>query len=150
MYWIWILISEAVGGLSGFLSRNGMKAYNQSAVKPSLSPPPVVFPIVWGLLYALMGISAARITLQPPSKTRSTGLNLFIVQLILNFFWSLLFFNAQAYGLSLLWLILLWITVLAMVIIFLKVDKAAGLLQIPYLLWLSFAVYLNYSVWQLN
>lgn len=72
------------------------------------------------------------------------------MQLIINFFWSPIFFNAQAYGLALLWLLVLWGLVLAMILAFRKTDKKAALLQIPYLLWLTFAVYLNWGVWQLN
>lgn len=145
-YVFWILIAEAVGGLSGLLSREGIKLFNATAAQPPLSPPQWVFPVVWAGLYALMGISAARIAM---TETRS-GLNLFAAQLIVNFFWSLLFFNAQAYGFAALWLALLWVLVLLMILAFRKADKIAALLQIPYLIWLSFALYLNIGVWYLN
>lgn len=75
---------------------------------------------------------------------------MFIVQLVVNFFWSLIFFNLQAYGLALLWLVLLWVLVLGMIVLFFRVDPAAGLLQIPYLLWVTFAAVLNFAVWRLN
>ena len=149
-YILWVGTAEAVGALSGWLSREGNKLYQQTAVKPSLSPPGMVFPIVWGVLYALMGICAARIYLAPPSSTRSRGLNLYIAQLVVNFFWSLIFFNLQAYGPAFLWLVLLWVLVLAMILTFRKIDPLAALLQIPYLLWLTFAAYLNWGTWQLN
>ena len=97
-----------------------------------------------------MGIGAARVSMAPDLANRQRGLNLFIVQLIINFFWSLIFFNAQAYGFAFLWLLLLWILVLWMIISFNKVDPVAALLQIPYLLWLTFAAYLSYGVWKLN
>lgn len=147
---IWIGITEAVGGLSGWLTRNGNKLYEQTAIKPKLSPPGIVFPIVWGILYALMGFGAARIYLSAPSPLRSRGLNLYVAQLVVNFFWSLIFFNAQAYGFAFLWLVLLWVLVLAMILTFRKTDPLAGLLQIPYLLWITFAAYLNWGTWQLN
>lgn len=143
-------IALAVGGLSGLLSMEGMKLYTETALKPPLTPPGWLFSVVWTILYALMGISAARIWLAPESKDRSKGLNLYVVQLIVNFFWSLLFFNAQAYGLAALWLILLWVLVLLMIMEFSKVDKLAAWLQIPYLIWLTFAAYLNLGVWFLN
>ena len=143
-------IALAVGSLSGILSMDGMKLYAESALKPPLTPPGWVFSVVWTILYALMGISSARIWLTPEGKERSKGLNLYVVQLIVNFFWSLLFFNAQAYGLAALWLILLWVLVLLMIIEFSKVDKLAAWLQIPYLVWLTFAAYLNLGVWFLN
>lgn len=143
-------MAEGVGALSGWLSRNGTKIYSQTIVKPPLSPPAVVFPIVWTILYALMGISAARIWLSAPSPQRSRGLNLFIVQLVLNFFWSLIFFNAQAFGFALVWLLALWITVGWMILEFRKTDPPAAWLQIPYFLWLTFAAWLNYGVLRLN
>ncbi len=149
-YVIGILLTEAVGGLSAFLTREGSQLFNETAVQPPLSPPAIVFPIVWGILYALMGISAARIYTATPSRSRNLGLNLYIAQLVMNFFWSLIFFNAQAYGLAFWWLIVLWGLVLGMILVFWKTDPLAAILQIPYLLWLTFAAYLNLGVWRLN
>lgn len=149
-YLLWILLAEAVGALSGWLTREGTQIYAQTILKPPLSPPGWIFPVVWTLLYALMGIGAARIYLAPPSKIRSLGLNLFITQLVVNFFWSPVFFNLQAFGFAFFWLLLLWGLVLWMILAFRKVDPAAAKLQIPYLLWLTFAAYLNFGVWYLN
>ena len=149
-YALGILLAETVGALSGWLSRDGMKAYESAIIQPPLSPPAWLFPIVWTILYALMGIGAARVYGAPISPERSKGMNLFVVQLIVNFFWSLIFFNAQAYGFALIWLLLLWTLVLWMIVEFSKVDKLAALIQIPYLLWLAFAAYLNWGVWNLN
>jgi len=127
-----------------------MQVYAQTILQPPLSPPGWVFPVVWTVLYALMGISAARIYLVPASKERSLGLNLFITQLVVNFFWSPVFFNLQAFGFAFLWLLLLWILVLWMILSFRETDGLAAALQIPYLLWLTFAAYLNLGVWYLN
>ena len=149
-YLFWILLSEAVGALSGWLTREGTDVYAQTIVQPPLSPPGWVFPLVWAILYALMGIGAARIYLTPPSKARSLGLNLFVAQLVVNFFWSPIFFNLQAFGFAFLWLLLLWTLVLWMILTFRKVDPLAAKMQIPYFLWLSFAAYLNLGVWYLN
>ena len=149
-YLFWILAAEAVGGLSGWLTREGSKIYQQTVVQPPLSPPGWVFPVVWSILYALMGISAARIYRNPPSRERSCGLNLFIAQLVVNFFWSPIFFNLQAFGLAFFWLLMLWGLVLWMILTFRKTDLSAAKLQIPYLLWLTFAAYLNLGVWYLN
>lgn len=149
-YAAWILLAEGIGALSGWLSRDGMKLYSQTVVQPPLSPPMILFPIVWGLLYALMGIGAARVWLTAPSPDRSRGINLFLSQLIFNFFWSLIFFNAAAYGFALLWLMVLWILVLLMILAFNRTDPLGAWLQIPYLLWLTFAAYLNFGVWRLN
>lgn len=149
-YAFFVALSEAVGIFSGLFSREGTALYAQMASKPPLAPPGWVFPVVWTVLYGLMGISAARIWSAPKSQARSRGLNLFIAQLIINFFWSPIFFNARAYGLALAWLLLLWVLVGLMISQFRKVDNTAALLQIPYLLWLTFAAYLNWAVWQLN
>ncbi len=150
VYAAWIGIAEAVGALSGWLSRNGMKMYSQTVTQPPLSPPMWLFPVVWGILYALMGIGAARIWLTDDSPERKRGLNLFVTQLVVNFFWSLIFFNLQAYGFALAWLVVLWVLVAWMIWTFLKTDRLAAWLQLPYLIWLTFAIYLNAAVWVLN
>lgn len=149
-YLFWVGVAELIGVLSGFLSRNAVISFGLTVIQPTLSPPAVVFPVVWTVLYGLMGISAAIVWLSPDSVLRRRGLNLFIAQLIVNFFWSLIFFNAGAYGAALVWLVILWILVLWMIISFWQVDRGAALLQIPYLIWLTFAAYLNYGVWKLN
>lgn len=150
LYAFWILLTEAVGALSGWLTRKGVRTYQETIVQPPLSPPGMVFPIVWGILFALMGVGAARIYASPPSAARSRSLRLFGVQLTFNFFWSILFFNLQLFGLAFLWLIALWGLILWMIRAFRKVDPLAALLQIPYLLWVTFAGYLNAGVWFLN
>lgn len=150
VYTFWIALCEIVGILSGLLSREGMRIYRETAIKPPLTPPGWLFGVVWTALYALMGISAARIRLAPPSGDSRRGMNLFIGQLVVNFFWSPIFFNARAYGFALLWLLLLWVLVLGIIGRFRKVDKFAAALQLPYLLWLTFAAYLNWGVWRLN
>ena len=139
-----------MGALSGWLTRAATAAYSMSILKPPLSPPGWVFPVVWTILFALMGFGAARIYLSAPSADRSLGLNLFIAQLAVNFLWSPIFFNRQAYGLAFFWLLLLLGLVLAMTLVFRKTDPVAAKLQIPYLLWLTFAAYLNLGVWYLN
>ena len=150
VYLVWILIAEAVGLLSGLLSMDGAREFGQTIAQPPLSPPAAVFPVVWSILYGLMGVSAARIWMTGDSPMRSRGLNLFVAQLVVNFFWSLIFFNLQAYGFAFFWLLLLWVLVVWMILTFRKVDSLAAWLQIPYLLWLTFAAYLSAGVWYLN
>ena len=149
-YAFWIALAEAIGAFSGWLTRKSVKIYNAAVKQPPLSPPSIVFPIVWGILFILMGMGAARIYLSPASKARSRSLLLFLVQLAFNFFWSIIFFNLQAFGFAFLWLIALWILILLMILSFREVDQPAAWLQIPYLLWVSFAAYLNFGVWLLN
>ena len=149
-YAFWIALAEAVGAFSGWLTRKSVKIYNAAVKQPPLSPPSIVFPIVWGILFILMGMGAARIYLSPASKARSRSLLLFLVQLAFNFFWSIIFFNLQAFGFAFLWLIVLWVLILLMILSFREVDQPAAWLQIPYLLWVTFAAYLNLGVWLLN
>lgn len=137
-----------VRALAGFLIRDSMETY-ASLNQPPLSPPGKVFPIVWGLLYLLMGIGAARVFLTGKNGRRF-ALALYGVQLFFNFCWSLIFFNARMYLAAFLWLIVLWALIAMMAYAFWKLDRPAGLLQIPYLLWVAFAGYLNCAVWLLN
>lgn len=149
-YAFWIIFTEAVGAFSGWLTRRGTQSYSTTIVQPPLAPPSLVFPIVWSILFALMGIGAARIDLAPPSTARSRSLLLFLIQLFLNFFWSIIFFNFRNFGFAFIWLLALWVLILLMILSFCKVDRLAAWLQIPYLLWVSFAAYLNFGVWNLN
>ena len=136
--------------LAGLLTRQSTALYSEWITKPALAPPAWLFPVVWTALYALMGIGGARVSLAPESRERSRALNLFVAQLIVNFFWSLIFFNAQVFGFAFLWLLLLWILIIWMIFGFWKVDRLSALLQIPYFIWVTFAAYLNYGVWKLN
>lgn len=149
-YVFWIVLAELVGGLSGWLTRGGAALYKETIRKPPLSPPGAVFPIVWAALFALMGVGAARVAMAPASRTRSQGVRIFLLQLAFNFFWSVLFFNFQRFGLALLWLIALWLLIVRMILLFRKTDRLAARLQLPYLLWVAFAAYLNLGVWVLN
>ncbi len=144
-----ILLSEAVGALAGLLTREGTAEF-ASLPKSALTPPAIVFPIVWVILYALMGFAAARVYLSPDSAARSGGLAFFTFQLIVNFFWSIFFFNRQAYGLSLVWILLLLALLFIKLLFYWRVDRVAALSQLPYLFWGAFATYLTYTVWQLN
>ena len=148
-YGIFIGLTLAVGMLSGFLTREGM-AQVSKLPQSVLTPPSWVFPVVWSILYTLMAIGAAKIWMSPESEERSRGLWLYLFQLIFNFFWSLFYFNMQAFGFSLLWLIALWILILLMILSWRKTDKLAAWLQIPYLIWVAFAGYQNFVMWRLN
>lgn len=147
---LWILAAEAVGALSGFLTRDGAQLYRDTLEKPPLSPPGIVLPIVWSILYLLMGVSAARIARAGPSTARAKGLARFFAQLAFNFFWSILFFNLQNYALALGWLVVLFALILWMILAFAGADRTAALLQLPCLLWVAFAGYLNLGVLLLN
>lgn len=141
-------ISVGTGRLSGFLSMISNNTFDVIQ-KPPLTPPAFVFPIVWLILYLLMGLSAYLIY-KTDSPIKKKALTIYGVSLALNFVWPFLFFVFQAFLLSFIWLIVLWATVLYMILEFFKINTAAALLQIPYLLWLSFAAYLNFAIYLLN
>lgn len=143
-----IAFSLAVGGLSGFLVRNDFARY-QDLHQPAFSPPGWVFPLVWTILYILMGISAYIIS-RTRNSMREPALFLYVVQLIVNFLWSPLFFGAGWYLFAFFWLLFLIYLAAAMVYDFYKIQPLAAYLQIPYLLWLVFAAYLNLGIWMLN
>ena len=132
------------GAVSGFLTRSAMQQYGQLN-QPPLSPPSAVFPVVWTTLFLLMGISAYLVTMK-----RFDLPAVYWIQLIVNFIWPLIFFNLSIYGIALAWLILLIILVIYMIFQFHDITPAAGWLQVPYLLWLIFAGYLNAGIWLLN
>lgn len=145
---IFVAIPLAVGTIAGLLIRGSLPLY-ASVQKPALAPPAWLFPIVWTLLYALMGFSSYLI-FQSDSPEKTKALAIYALQLTVNFIWPLIFFNAQNFLLAFVILLLLWLLVLIMIFCFYKIDPLAASLQIPYLLWLTFAVYLNLSVYLMN
>ena len=144
IYLISIVSTLLVGVIAGLLSMNNMGIYS-FINSPPLSPPSWLFPIVWSILYTLMGISLAIYY----TKTSSVP-GIYIFQLLINFIWPLIFFNLQAYFLSFIILLLLIVLVINMIREFYKVSKLAAFLQIPYLIWLLFAAYLNFAIYLLN
>ena len=147
-YIVFISVSVLTGLFSALLTRNNMNIYD-TINTPPLSPPGFLFPFVWTILYILMGVSAARVYTANKNKW-SVSLTVWSIQLAVNFFWSILFFNFQAFLLSFIWLVLLLILIMTMIILFYKADKTAGLIQIPYFLWVTFAGYLNFAIYLLN
>ncbi len=143
-----LLLPLAVGGLSAFFTADSMEVY-QILRQPPLSPPGWIFPIVWTILYLLMGVAAYLVWVRD-STGRNGALLFYGLQLAFNFVWTVIFFNLQNYGLALLWILILWVLILITTIRFFRETKAAGWLMIPYLLWVSFAAYLNAGVWLLN
>lgn len=150
-YLFFILFTLAVGGLSALLTMGNMDIYDKITT-PTFAPPAVVFPIAWGILYVLMGISASMIYLKGKEDDISvlSPLFLYYLQLTVNFFWSIIFFNMQNFLFSLIWLLLLLVLVVVQTRSFYRISKLAAYLQIPYILWLVFAAVLNYSIFILN
>lgn len=150
-YIISIAIALGIGGLSAFLIRDNLYLY---AVinKPAFSPPAFLFPIVWTILYIFMGISSARIWLQRDNYSYEVmdSLLTYALQLILNFFWPIIFFNMRTFLFSFIWIVVLWTSILKMIFKFSVLDKTAACLNIPYVLWVTFAGYLNFMIYLLN
>lgn len=150
-YIVSAIIALAIGGFSALLTMNNMDI-EAKFIMPPLSPPGAVFPIVWSILYILMGIASALVYVnryKNPEGAKS-ALTVYAVSLIFNFFWSIIFFNFNAFLASFIWLVILWILILACIIKFYPFSKAASLLMVPYLLWVSFAGYLNLFIYILN
>ena len=145
-----LAIPLAVGALSAGLSGGGMESY-MALSKPALSPPGWVFPVVWTILYLMMGAASYLVLTSGGEETAvRTALLVYLVQLAVNFFWPILFFRQEQYLSAFVWLVLLWLLVLCTTLLFAGISKKAGWLMVPYLLWVTFAGYLNLSFYLLN
>lgn len=141
-------ITLGAGIFAGLLSMDSVPTY-QLINKPSFSPPPWVFMVVWPILYILLGISLYLIFISE-SEYKKKALRAFTVQLALNFVWPLIFFNLMSFWLAFIVIILLWVSILVMIYFFNKVRPLAAKLQIPYVLWVTFAAVLNLAVAIMN
>ncbi len=145
-----LAIPLATGLLSSFISRNSMDVFQQLN-KPPLSPPGILFPIVWTILYLLMGFASYLvITSENSTKQIRQALIPYSLQLIVNFWWSIFFFNFGWYFFSFLWLLLLWVLIFFTTQEFYEIKPISGYLLIPYFLWVTFAGYLNFGIFLLN
>ena len=145
-----ILIPLAVGGVSSFATSSSIKTWFVTLKKPSFNPPNYLFAPVWTVLYILMGVSLYLIWQSPSGDSRSNALIVFGIQLFLNFAWSFVFFYFRKITWALLDIMLLWIAIVIMILLFFWIDPVAAYLQIPYLLWVSFATALNGAIRKLN
>ncbi|MDD3347813.1 TspO/MBR family protein [Oscillibacter sp.] len=145
-----ILLPVATGAVAGGLTRGSMETF-RNLNQPPLSPPGWLFPVVWTILYVLMGLASyLAITSDAPQEQITAALKIYGLQLAVNFFWSLLFFNLGRYCLAFFWLLLLWVLISINLAQFRAVTPKAAWLLVPYLGWVSFAGYLNLSICLLN
>ena len=145
-----ILIPLAVGGVSALLTSSAMQTF-ESLDQPPLSPPGWLFPIVWTILFLLMGIASYLVvTSDAPQPERRRALRVYAIQLAFNFLWSIVFFNLGWYLFAFVWLLALLGLILLNGVLFFRIRKAAGYLLLPYLLWCTFAAYLNMGIYLLN
>ena len=150
-YIISVAIALGVGALSALFTRNNMDIYSEVATPP-LSPPAILFPLVWTFLYILMGISAAAIYTSRSASVsqRKRTLYTYAASLVVNFFWSIIFFNMRAFAFAFVWLLLLLYLIIKTILQYREIEPTAAYLQIPYALWVAFAGYLNFGIWYLN
>lgn len=144
-----VLIPLLVGGLSALITMGSMENFS-SLNKPPLSPPGWLFPVVWTILFVLMGIASYIVLERGSFSETRTALFFYGVQLFFNFFWSIFFFNFELYYFSFLWLLALWVLIIITAVLFFRISKPAGYLMIPYILWVTFAGYLNLGIAILN
>ncbi len=146
-----IAIPMAVGALSAFLTKNNMDIYDELIV-PNIAPPGWLFPIVWSILFILMGVSSGLIYLHKKNDEiiARRALTNYAITLVLNFAWSIIFFNINAFLLAFVWLLLLLYFIIRTIIDYHKINKPAAYLQIPYALWVAFAGYLTFYIWLMN
>ena len=147
VYIVSILIPLIIGGIVAWITSGQMDAF-ENLNQPALSPPGILFPIVWSILYILMGVSYA--ILKTNDLVDDKVNRIYYLQLLVNALWSIIFFNLQWRLFAFFWLLLLIGLVIAMIVIFYNKKKIAGLLQIPYLAWCTFAAYLNMAIYILN
>ncbi len=147
---IFVIATELVGALSGILAGRSFAFYKE-LTQPPFAPPGWVFPVVWTVLYALMGISAYLVYAAEASPTKKgAAYIIYAAQLFVNFLWSIVFFRFRLLGLSVAVILLLLVLIVFMLLIFRKIRPLAALINIPYLLWVLFASYLNIGVLVLN
>lgn len=147
---ITILIPLLVGGISAALSAKGMASYGTMA-KPPLSPPSWAFSVAWTILYVMMGLATYFVAVSEADlHTKTIALTIYGIQLVMNFMWSLIFFNWDAYLIAFVWLMIMWCLVIICAIKFYPISKMACALMIPYILWLTFAAYLNMGAYVLS
>ena len=140
-----------VGFVGGLFTRPEIDGWYQTIEKPEWQPPNSVFGPVWTALYVMMGIALYLVWCShAPADKKRTAITLWVVQLVLNSFWSFLFFNLHRLELALIEIILLWIFILLTIFSFARINKLAAWLLVPYISWVSFASILTYTIWQLN
>lgn len=142
---IYVFFPLLIGGLVGFIIKDFINY--QEIIKPFLAPPKFIFPIAWSIIYFLMGISYALLNKNIVDKTNKI---IYYGQLLVNAFWSIIFFIFHNYGLSFIWIILLDILVSLMIWRFYKTNKVSAYLNLGYLIWILFATYLTGAIWLLN
>lgn len=146
----WLAVCYGVSAVGGLVTTHAVETWYQGLAKPAVNPPDWVFGPVWTVLYGLMAVAAWLVWIAPDSVTRRRGIVWFCTQLAANLMWSFVFFGAKRLELGVVDIALLWGLIVATMVPFFKVSRAAGWLMVPYLAWVTFAGYLNWAVWTMN
>lgn len=149
-FFLCLIAPLAVGAISGIATASNISSWYVTLNKPSFNPPNYLFGPVWTTLYTLMGISLYLVLQTANSIHKTKAIRIFWIQLALNFCWSFLFFQFHLLGIALIEIILMWLSIFLMIKNFYTIHKTAALLQLPYIMWVSFATLLNASLWYLN
>ncbi len=148
---ITVTLSLFAGAIGSLFTVSAIQEWYPILIKPALNPPSWIFAPVWTTLYVMMGVAAFLVWKRGGElKNVALPLSLFVIQLVLNALWSIIFFGIHNPKLAFIEILLLWVAILATIISFMKISKRAGWLLVPYLLWVSFASYLTFSIWMLN
>jgi translocator protein len=145
-----IIVPLGIGAIAGIFTSDAVPTWYETLNKPSFNPPNWIFGPVWTTLYFLMGVSLFLIWKQPANKERTKAIQVFIIQLVLNFCWSFLFFYYHQIGLALVEIILLWLSIAVMILLFFRIKPLAAYINIPYFFWVTFASVLNAAYYFLN
>lgn len=150
-YLISIIICLGAGFVGSFFTSSAIDNWYAEIIKPVFNPPNWIFAPMWTILYILMGIAAAIIWSKGfDNKAVKIALLIFVVHLVLNILWSVFFFGMQNPALAFVSIVVLWLMIALLIYLFYQIDHRAGYLLVPYILWVSFAAVLNFSIWQLN
>ena len=145
-----LLLPLGLGALASLFTSEAVPEWYETLNRPSFNPPNWLFGPVWTILYILMGISLFLIWKQSANKERNLAIVVFLLQLALNFAWSFIFFSFNMIGFALIEIILLWISIIVMLVLFYRIKPMAAYINIPYLIWVTFATILNASFYLLN
>ena len=145
-----LTVCLGVSAVGGWITQTSVNDWYQTLAKPPMNPPDWVFAPTWITLYVMMAVAGWRVWLRPENSLRRMAMVAFAIQLMLNLIWSFIFFGAKSPGFAAIEIVLLWISILITLLLFWRIDRFAGWMMCPYVLWVSFAIYLNISIVLLN
>ncbi len=150
VYLVAVVVCESAGLIGSIFTASAIPTWYAGLVKPTFNPPAWIFGPVWTVLYFLMGIAVALIWQKKITFPVTWALRIFAAQLVLNILWSIVFFGWRSPGAAVIEIVFLWLSIMASIVTFAKISKLAAWLLVPYILWVSFAAFLNFTIYSLN